>query len=490
MDIAKHSMDFSSFKRRALQWESYQKFCHPAFLLYGFSAALSIALSQIILVSVIVYWIVLQCSRGSSLSKQQDGLRRSLSLYGIPVLIWIILAAFSCIVGLDPARSFVELYKTALYMLLPFAVASALLPLSLSDEEVLHRIFLYGRNFLIGSSIASIHTILSTARGVELPIGVPGGLTEAGQLVLFIPLALFAVFEMKAVTQLSKLHYAVFALFSICLLLFAWPQVGALVFSDSQFFIVQCITGLVVLLIASYSAWQLKTDSHPTPSAALLRITLVVTAFLFAALLFNLKRGPWAAVIVELCLIGLFFSRRLLFASIGSSLLLLFTVEPIRARVSSLLDHFLIHGGRSSMWSLGVEMSGRFPLGVGLDNARYMRKLDPTMPETHLHMHNNFINVAVETGFLGLAVYLWWNILMITLGVKLWNYSRTLEQPVKRQAGRLAAFFAMTLLAWQVSGLVEYNFGDGEIRLVVLFVMGVLLALSRFFSTEVARQSE
>lgn len=478
--MEKHANSLSLVWQRSLSWESYRTFCHSAFLLYGLTAALSIAVSQIVLVAVILYWGLLQCTLGSSLEEKQGELRSFLSLYGVPVLLWIVLAAVACIVGLDPSRSFLELYKTALYLLLPFAVASALLSPALSEQEMLSRVFKYGRNFLIGSCIASVHTIASTARGVELPVGVPGGLTEAGQLVLFIPLALFALFELQTRKPLSRTYLALGVCFGLSLLLFAWPQVGSFLYSEPSFLIVQVLAGISLIGLFAHGAWKLKQGRKDSKDAHLLYFSLLASSLLFGALLFNLKRGPWSAVIAELCLIGLLFSRRLLLASIGSSVLLLTLVEPIQNRLASLLDHFLIHGGRSSMWTLGVEMAGRFPLGVGLDNARYMRTLDPTMPETHLHMHNNFINITVETGFLGLAVFLWWNILMIVLGVTIWNSSRASQNMLFKQAGRLAAFLAITLFAWQVSGLVEYNFGDGEIRLVGLFLMGIVLALSRF----------
>ena len=34
------------------------------------------------------------------------------------------------------------------------------------------------------------------------------------------------------------------------------------------------------------------------------------------------------------------------------------------------------------------------------------------------------------------------------------------------------------LIGWQVAGLVEYNFGDGEVRLIALMFMGFITVMS------------
>jgi putative inorganic carbon (HCO3(-)) transporter len=196
-------------------------------------------------------------------------------------------------------------------------------------------------------------------------------------------------------------------------------------------------------------------------------------------LLFNLKRGAWIAVLMEFIIIGCLFSRRLLFGSLAISVFLLSTLAPVRDRIGSIWDHFLIHGGRSSIWQLGVEIVGRFPLGVGPSNAAYMRKLDPTMPASHLHMHNNLLNIAVETGFLGLAAFLWWIITIVALGFVLWRTLRARSDRTAQLSAQMAVFLAIALIGWQAAGLVEYNFGDGEVRLIALFMMGILLGLSR-----------
>ena len=149
-------------------------------------------------------------------------------------------------------------------------------------------------------------------------------------------------------------------------------------------------------------------------------------------------------------------------------------------RIGSLVEHFTIAGGRLSMWRLGAELVSRYPLGVGLKNASYMRTLDPTLPYLHRHMHNNLLNVAVESGWIGAAAFVWWMVVAISIGIYCWRRFHPNAETL-RQARILLLCAGIAILGWQVSGLVEYNFGDGEVRLIAFFLMGIILSLASFF---------
>ena len=48
---------------------------------------------------------------------------------------------------------------------------------------------------------------------------------------------------------------------------------------------------------------------------------------------------------------------------------------------------------------------------------------------------------------------------------------------MKRSLALLSFTLSAAILGWQCAGVVEYNFGDAEIRLIAFFYMGVLLAI-------------
>ena len=132
------------------------------------------------------------------------------------------------------------------------------------------------------------------------------------------------------------------------------------------------------------------------------------------------------------------------------------------------------------MWEVGADLAQRYPLGVGLSNASYMRRIDPSLPELHRHMHNTVLNIAVETGWFGTAAYCWWMVAIIALGIAVWRRTLASKSRLERQFGLLALCITSALIGWQVAGLVEFNFGDGEVRSLAFFSMGMLLALDRW----------
>ena len=116
------------------------------------------------------------------------------------------------------------------------------------------------------------------------------------------------------------------------------------------------------------------------------------------------------------------------------------------------------------MWNLGIEIFSRYPLGLGYDNSEFMRTMDPSLPITHRHMHNNLINIGIETGFLGLAAYSWFLFVVFKIAKK--SYLETKDI--------VLLCLAMSLAGWQVAGLVEYNFGDSEILFIALLIVACL----------------
>jgi hypothetical protein len=396
----------------------------------------------------------------------------------VPLSAWLLTCAIASIIGVDFFRSLAELGKTTLFLLLPFAIFDLLCSKALELNETLARIRMYILFLCLGFAISSIHTIIETSLGVSLRPRIPGAVTESGQLALLIPIVLalliFLLRDPRSSATHTKRLFAAPAVFILSIFI-AWPTLLGL--PELTLRVVSTLALLSLLLLSYF--WV----SEPRPSSAksIFRLSSssntlllgILSAFLFAALILNLKRGPWVAVFLVLLILGTLTSRRLLISSIVSAIVIM-TLAPARERMLSLVDHFMIHGGRSSMWLLGAELVGRFPLGLGPDNAAHMRILDPTLPLLHRHMHNNLLNIAVETGWLGLACYIWWMAAILLIGLSVW---RNLSNHPEIRA--LSLGLVLSLLAWQISGLVEYNFGDGEVRLIAFFFMGMLVALAR-----------
>ncbi|MFN8390555.1 MAG: O-antigen ligase family protein [Bdellovibrionota bacterium] len=480
-----------------LSSDCYARYGHRILLAYCLTAALSIAAAQSLLLALIAYWLLVS-ARGSfrDLSSASD--RRATRVLSAPMAAWFVIQIITAICGIDPARSLTEAVKSSVFLLLPFAVAASFASPTLPRKERISRLETYIAAFLLGQSVAALHTILSELTSYELPSIVPGAVTESGQLVLIIPLVLGSAFYALTADSLKdNLRISIFGyhvspqlyvgtLFT-ALLVVAWP--GAILLDDSAAgTVVFRLIALVAILALALpplrrGAPGMKEKLRSTARTfhlELIQLVWPAAALLFAALLINLKRGPWFGVFAELAVLGYLLSKRFLFWSVALSFIVILSVSPARTRVENLDEHFAISGGRKEMWNLGLEIVQRHPLGVGMHNARYMRELDPAIPSTHRHMHNNLLNVTVETGWLGLSVYLWWMWSVFCLGFGMWRRNSGAKDRLSRQLGMIALCFSVALLGWQFAGTVEYNFGDGEIRLIALVYMGLLLTLRRF----------
>ncbi|MBP9839111.1 MAG: O-antigen ligase family protein, partial [Proteobacteria bacterium] len=400
----------------------FSKYANKLLLLFALSSAISIVASQIFLGVLIAYWILFLLLKTDNENAKIE--LREVYYFIIPLAFFFAVEIITSISGLSPLKSIMGVIKSSYYTLVPLAIFSSFTVSNMSVKDYLHRIESYVAALLIGQSIAGIHTIFAEGFNLDLPRLMPGPLTESGQLVLIVPLILVSVFAFfsQEVAEKEALEIKLFAkpispvLYSavlfIALLFLAWP--GSLLFgvSESKALLFRFLVLMLIMLI-TYPIIKKGTAALKEKLLSDTRVFNVnifpliwfCLALLFAALLINLKRGPWLGVFVEILIVGYILSKRTVFAFVTVAFLIILTVSPARSRLISSEEHFNINGGRKTMWELGGELIQLYPLGLGYKNAEYMRHLDSTIPETHRHMHNNLLNITVESGWLGLAAY-------------------------------------------------------------------------------------
>jgi len=84
------------------------------------------------------------------------------------------------------------------------------------------------------------------------------------------------------------------------------------------------------------------------------------------------------------------------------------------------------------------------------------------------HLHNNFMQIAAEMGLITLAL---WMALWIRL---LWDFVSFARRPASDGFSTYSAISSIAVLsAFLTAGLLEYNFGDSEILILLLFFMTV-----------------
>lgn len=196
-------------------------------------------------------------------------------------------------------------------------------------------------------------------------------------------------------------------------------------------------------------------------------------ALQLGGLLINFKRGSWfcAIILVAVALLPRLRRRSWIMALVILAGFLM--LPPVQTRLAQLKREFNVEGGgRLTMWcKITPALIKEAPLGIGygcLSNDK-MRTIFSRVEPARNHLHANWAQVLVETGWAGLVIYLAWMGFGLRDAARYWRRVRTAgsESPA-------IAFVILLLLAGLLlNGLVEYNFGDTEIIFIYAFVMGL-----------------
>ena len=196
-----------------------------------------------------------------------------------------------------------------------------------------------------------------------------------------------------------------------------------------------------------------------------------------AALVLTQTRSHWLGMVAGAAVILMSLAPRwwwALPAALAAALPLL--PHRLHARLYSIIDpHEPGNAGRLSMWRSARDIIREHPVfGVGCQDllALYRRYRYPDWTFESGHFHNNFIQITVMTGFVGLAVFVFWLV----------SVARALQRALKSAAAgadRGVAAAAIGLFAaLLVSGMFDYTFGDAEVVYHTFLALGFALAIA------------
>lgn len=196
------------------------------------------------------------------------------------------------------------------------------------------------------------------------------------------------------------------------------------------------------------------------------------------ALLFSLTRGVWLAYLFVLGLLAVVKGgRTALGVAVGVVLLgvaLLVSNPGVRERAAQVFD-LNVNWPRSQIWLANIDMIKERPL-LGWGYGNYKRFRDAyyqrhPQANTTAHAHNNFLQMWVDIGLVGLAAFLWlfWSILS-----RGWRAYRRLP-PDAEHLQTIALGATLGIVGFLVGGLTQYNFGDAEVAIVMWTMAGVLM---------------
>src|ERR1700688_1642936 len=126
---------------------------------------------------------------------------------------------------------------------------------------------------------------------------------------------------------------------------------------------------------------------------------------------------------------------------------------------------------RLCMLDAGLHMIAERPfVGLGPDmvDHRYEIYRQPTAPRYWVpHLHNSFLEIAAERGLPSLGAYLW----MMIAGVRLALRRYRAEGGLAGGRAELYLGSVLALLAFNLAGLFENNWGDAEVKRLALFAL-------------------
>lgn len=432
----------------------------------AFSIPISIGLTQIFFFSFIVLGL-------SSFSKAIES--KAFRPLRSQLVCWFAAMVVASCASVDFSRSIDEAIKGLSYPLFAMLVVFYLESVGNSKERIgeIYQILLF---LIVGQAIASLATVLTLAIGSDATLGLPGAVTESGQLALVIPVIFGVMLGAKSQKVISNQQRIAGLIFLAIILLVSSTQLH---FHFAPYLQALALLVIIVCLRKLYFFSYLNKFWEAS-YAQMSFLALSLAPFLMAAFIFNLKRGPWLGVLLTTAFLGFLLGRRRVIFGVVIACFSMLLLAPVRTRLLNLVADFTIAGGRERMWELGLEIASRFPLGVGPKNAVYMRVLDPYLPPGHRHLHNNLLNVVVEMGYIGGVIFIWWMSTLVILGFKWSKLATSSKDLLVGRAALLAVSLSGAIFSWQCAGMVEFNFGDAEIKMISFLLMGLLLSLNYF----------
>ncbi|UCB52505.1 MAG: O-antigen ligase family protein [Candidatus Zixiibacteriota bacterium] len=199
------------------------------------------------------------------------------------------------------------------------------------------------------------------------------------------------------------------------------------------------------------------------------------------SLVFSYARSAWLGAVMGILAFGVLKGGKfilLMMVGICVLALLIYVVEPTSwDRVKEInLSKDKPESTRIRLWQTSIRMIKESPVwGVGLGGWGVLfdeYKVEGVYAAT-CHPHNDYLNVAVNTGLLGLLAYLsiWSVFLYSTVRSVLKNTSSGLARSV--QMGGIAA-----IVAFLFAGLLQCYYTDAEVNMLLMFILGLTTVLN------------
>jgi len=237
----------------------------------------------------------------------------------------------------------------------------------------------------------------------------------------------------------------------------------------------------------TFSGVELLVACAAVPALTVLgRKWIVPFLIIGTALILSSTRGVWLGAFAGFCFVAPALPRRVVVGVLALVVLAGAAASPfVYRRVTMSLDPSLATNySRGVYFSVGAKMIEGNPLfGVGPERVHdeFPKFYSGELDFFYGHLHNNILQIGAERGLICLATFLWF---LVELYRSLLKRMNSLGE--ENRWIPLASLGALT--AFVVAGMTEYNFGDSEVLVLLLFIISLPFGLAAHVQEDPDRQ--
>jgi O-antigen ligase len=146
----------------------------------------------------------------------------------------------------------------------------------------------------------------------------------------------------------------------------------------------------------------------------------------------------------------------------------------VRERITALFhwQNDVSVSARFVLWNRAWQVFKESPIfGIGIRHFPHLR-IEEALKQGHValdHAHSNYLHILATTGLVGMSAYLY----LWSSAIKLAYLNQKTHGDSSLEQGICLGIFA-GLISLVISGLFEYNFGTGQVRLAQWFLLAML----------------
>ncbi|MBN1196112.1 MAG: O-antigen ligase family protein [Candidatus Aminicenantes bacterium] len=227
-------------------------------------------------------------------------------------------------------------------------------------------------------------------------------------------------------------------------------------------------SGLLMMVFVFFSVWIMQPGETLLRRRGLIAAALLV---ILTAILLSLTRSMWVGTAVAMILYIVARRPRILLAMTPLMVVIwMLLPHSVSDRIRSVADPSdPTNRDRIHMVYTGWRIFLDHPLtGSGPDTIKliYSDYRHPDAKQDNPHLHNNFLHILAERGLPAALVLVMFFVSLLLSLLQLRRHGGALQ----RRTATAALFVGVAFL---VSGLFEYNWGDTEIQFLFMFIISL-----------------